>query len=107
VLRLWDCDKWEMTKQFTGGHTKSIVKVIGYEVDGNEYLLSASVDGVVCQWNVKTGNLIIQSFGKVRLFTRKYFFVQLLINYRFITMPYKTCPAHLLAIYCQLPRTKL
>lgn len=63
---MWDCDKWEMTKQFTGGHTKAIVKVLGYEMDGAEYILSAGADGVVCQWNVKTGNLIIQSFGKVK-----------------------------------------
>lgn len=65
VVRLWDCDKWEMTKQFTAGHTKSIVKVLGYEMDNQEFILSSGTDGAICQWNVKTGNLIVQYFGKV------------------------------------------
>ncbi len=30
VIRMWDCEKWEMTKQFASGHTKGIVKVSFY-----------------------------------------------------------------------------
>eukprot|EP01132_Coremiostelium_polycephalum_P011147 gene11147-13657_t len=64
VIRLWNTDKWELERQFTGGHPKgSIVKLKSIEMDG-DYLVSGGTDGFTCVWNVRTGALASQ-FPKV------------------------------------------